>query len=48
MKIGDWEITIPADDKDVVVIKDKFGHERTIDVVDFERLMDVLHSVQDY
>jgi len=43
-----WKIYTPQDDECVVVIEDPFNHKRTIDVSDFEKLMEVLHCVNDY
>ena len=43
-----FSIYTPKDDPDVVVVEDSFKHKRTFDVDGFNKLMGVLHSVQDY
>ena len=47
-KTEEFSIYTPKDDECVVVIEDSFKHKRTFDVDDFNKLMSVLHSVQDY
>lgn len=47
-KTEEFSIYTPKDDECVVVIEDSFKHKRTFDINDFNKLMSVLHSVQDY
>jgi hypothetical protein len=47
-KTDNYLIYTPEDDESVIVIEDTFKTQKTVDVNDFDNLMDVLHSVQDY
>ena len=48
MLINGWKIYTPKDDECVVVIEDSFETKKTMDVDDFIKMLEVIHSVQDY
>ena len=48
MLINGWKIYTPEDDECVVVIEDSFETKKTMDVDDFVKMLEVIHSVQDY
>lgn len=43
-----FKIYIPEDDEDVVVIEDVFDCKMTIDLDDFDNILQALHSVKEY
>ncbi len=43
-----YKIFTPKDDECVVIIEDSFGTQKTMDVSDFVKLLEVLMSVQNY
>lgn len=47
-KTDEYLVYTPSDDESVVVIEDTFKTQKTVDIKDFNNLMSVLHSVQDY
>ena len=47
-KTDEYLVYTPSDDESVVVIEDTFKTRKTVDIKDFNNLMSVLHSVQDY
>ena len=48
MLINGWKIYTPKDNESVIVIEDPFGHQREMDIDDFVKMLEVLHSVKDY
>ena len=48
VETDNFRVYLPKDDENVVIIEDYFQEKKTIDIVDFNNLMSVLSSVQDY
>jgi hypothetical protein len=48
VETDNFRVYLPKDDENVVIIEDYFQEKKTIDIVDFNNLMSVLFSVQDY
>jgi hypothetical protein len=48
MLINGWKIYTPKNDESVVVIQDSFETKKTMDVDDFVKMLEVIHSIQDY
>ena len=48
MLINGWKIYTPKDDECVVVIEDSFETKKTMDVDDFVKMLEVIHSIKDY
>jgi hypothetical protein len=48
VETDNFRVYLPKDDEHVVIIEDYFQEKKTIDIVDFNNLMNTLCSVKDY
>jgi hypothetical protein len=48
MLINEWKIYTPEDDQCAVIIEDSFKNKKTMNVDDFIKMLEVIHSIQDY
>jgi len=48
VETDNFRVYLPKDDEDIVIIEDYFQEKKTIDIVDFNNLMNTLCSVKDY
>ena len=48
LETDNFRVYLPKDDESVLIIEDYFQKRKTIDIVDFNNLMNILCSVKDY